>query len=56
VRALLLREDLLREFPYLDAMPALEDPNHADRVATLRTAARAFATRPEYFMAVEIYI
>ena len=56
VRALLLREELLRDFPYLDAMPTLEDPNHADRVATLRTAARMFATQPHYFMAVEIYI
>ena len=56
VRALLLREELLRDFPYQDTMPTLEDPNHADRVATLRTAARLFATEPHHFMAVEIYI
>ena len=56
VRALLLREELLRDFPYRDTMPTLEDPNHADRITTLRTAARMFATHPHYFMAVEIYI
>ncbi len=56
VRALLLREELLRDFPYHDTMPRLEDPNHADRIITLRSAARLFASHPHYFMRVEIYI
>jgi hypothetical protein len=56
VRALLIQEDLLRDFPYLETMPKLEDPNHADRIATLRVAARRFATHPHYFMRVEIYV
>ena len=56
VRALLLREELLRDFPFHESMPKLEDPNHADRVSTLRKAARMFETHPHYFMRVEIYI
>ena len=56
VRALLIREELLRDFPYHDSMPKLEDPNHSDRVLTLRTAARMFASHPHYFMRVQIYI
>ena len=56
VRALLLREEILQNFPYRDTMPQLEDPSHADRIDTLRTAARMFRTHPHYFMAVEIYI
>jgi hypothetical protein len=56
VRALLLREELLRDFPYHDRMPELEDPSHADRIVTLRTAAKMFTTHPHYFMRVEIYM
>jgi hypothetical protein len=56
VRALLVREELLREFPYHDTLPKLEDPVHADRIVTLRVAARRFATHPHYFMRVELYV
>ena len=56
VRALLLREELLQDFPYHDKMPTLEDPAHADRVTTLRTAARMFETHPHFFMRVELYL
>jgi hypothetical protein len=56
VRALLVREELLRDFPYHDAMPKLEDPSHADRIVTHRRAARLFPTHPHYFMRVELYV
>src|SRR5205814_889526 len=38
VRAMLVRADLLAEFPYTDSMPKLENPWHADRIVTLRQA------------------
>jgi hypothetical protein len=56
IRALLMREEVLRNFPWFDSMPKLEDPNHADRIVTLRCAARLFATEPHHFMRVELYI
>ena len=56
VRALLLREELLQDFPYHDKMPTLEDPSHADRITTLRSAARMFETHPHFFMRVELYV
>jgi hypothetical protein len=56
VRALLIQEAHLRNFPYMDSMPKLEDPNHIDRVETLRVAARMFDTHPHYFMRVELYV
>jgi hypothetical protein len=56
VRALLIQEELLRNFPYHETMPKLEDPNHADRVDTLRVAAKMFGTHPHYFMPVELYV
>jgi hypothetical protein len=56
VRALLVREEVLGDFPYHESMPALEDPCHADRIDTLRCAARLFKTHPHYFMRVELYV
>ena len=56
VRALLMREELLQNFPYHEGMPTLEDPTHADRVTTLRTAARMFESHPHFFMRVELYL
>jgi hypothetical protein len=56
VRALLMQEELLRNFPYLNSMPELEDPSHADRIVTLRSAVELFSTQPHHFMRVEICI
>jgi hypothetical protein len=56
VRALLMQEELLNNFPYQDSMPQLEDPSHADRIVTLRCAAKLFSTQPHHFMRVEIYV
>src|SRR5215213_3662150 len=39
VRAMLIREELLRDFPHAATMPQLENPWHADRIKTLRAAA-----------------
>jgi hypothetical protein len=56
VRALLIQEELLRDFPFMDGMPQLEDPSHADRIVTLRSAVKLFSTQPYHFMRVEIYV
>lgn len=53
VRAMLIRRDLLDEFPYLDSMPKLENPWHADRIKTLRRAAALFKTEPDHFLVLE---
>ena len=54
IRAMLLRRDLIENFPYEAGMPKLERPHHADRVVTLRVAAAKFKENPELFPLVEI--
>lgn len=56
VRAMMLRKDLLENFPYPDSTPKLERQWHSDRVVTLRRAATLYKTEPDNFMAIEIYI
>ncbi|HLW65209.1 MAG TPA: hypothetical protein VKS79_07820 [Gemmataceae bacterium] len=56
VRALMLRKELLEKFPYEDTMPELESPLHADRIVTLRRAAKAYKTNPEHFLFVEVCV
>ncbi|HEY8506103.1 MAG TPA: hypothetical protein VIL46_16070 [Gemmataceae bacterium] len=56
VRAMLLREDLLREFPYVTTMPELEREWHAVRVDTLRRAAELYRREPDNFLLMELYV
>ena len=56
VRAMLLRKDLLENFPYGDEMPKLEQEWHADRIVTLRRAAELFGKEPDNFLPLEIYV
>jgi hypothetical protein len=56
VRAMMLRKDLLENFPYADSMPELENPWHADRIVTLRRAAELYRTRPDQFLMLEVCI
>jgi hypothetical protein len=54
VRAMLVRADLLADFPYKDTMPKLENPWHADRIRTLRQAAEVYAKEPDNFLVLEV--
>lgn len=56
VRAMLLRKDLLEEFPYAESMPRLEQEWHADRVLTLRRAADLYRKEPDNFLPLEVYV
>ncbi|HWG44281.1 MAG TPA: hypothetical protein VN688_15990 [Gemmataceae bacterium] len=56
VRAMMLRKDLLEDFPYWDAMPKLEQAWHGDRIVTLRRAAELYKKEPDNFLPIEIYI
>jgi hypothetical protein len=56
VRAMLVRREVLEEFPYRDAMPQLENPWHDVRVKTLRAAADLFKTDPDYFLTLEVCV
>ena len=56
VRAMLLREDHLKAFPYPDEMPALENPWHSTRIETLRAAAKVYATDPDQFLMLEVCV
>ncbi len=53
VRAMLVRADVLAAFPYLDSLPTLENPWHADRIKTLRVAAALYPKEPDYFLTLE---
>jgi hypothetical protein len=54
VRAMLIRRDLLVDFPFMDTMPQLENPWHDVRVQTLRRLAKAYQTDPSNFLVLEI--
>jgi hypothetical protein len=57
VRAMLLRQDLLENFPYsAENMPQLENPWHADRIKTLRRASEAYKTDPDLFLMLEVCV
>jgi hypothetical protein len=56
VRAMLVRADLLADFPYKDSMPKLENPWHADRIRTLRQAAELYAKEPDNFLVLEVCV
>lgn len=56
VRAMLVKEEHLKAFPYPDSMPTLENPWHATRVETLRAAARVYATDPDQFLTLEVCV
>jgi hypothetical protein len=56
VRAMLVRQDLLTDFPYLDTMPRLENPWHADRIKTLRYAAELYKKEPDNFLTLEVCV
>jgi hypothetical protein len=56
VRAMMIRKDLVEEFPYRSAMPKLEQPWHTDRVETLRRAVEAHQKDPDLFLPIEIYV
>ncbi len=56
VRAMMLRKDLLENFPYPDSLPQLEREWHRDRVFTLRRAAELYRKEPDHFLPLEIYV
>ena len=56
VRAMLVRRDVLENFPYTDTMPLLENPWHEDRVKTLRAAAALYKTEPDNFLMLEVCV
>jgi hypothetical protein len=56
VRAMMVRKDLLENFPYAEAMPRLEQEWHADRIITLRRAAELYQKEPDNFLPLEIYV
>jgi hypothetical protein len=56
VRAMLIRQDLLENFPYPDSLPGLENPWHEDRVKTLRAAAALYKKEPDNFLTLEVCV
>ncbi len=56
VRAMLLRKDLVEDFPYWDTLPKLERDWHRDRVLTLRNAVELYRKEPDNFIPMEIYV
>ncbi|MCU0702642.1 MAG: hypothetical protein MUF18_01470 [Fimbriiglobus sp.] len=56
VRAMLLRQDLLENFPYTDTMPQLENPWHSNRVETLRKASELYKKEPDLFLMIEVCV
>ena len=56
VRAMLVRRDVLDNFPYPDTLPALENPWHEDRIKTLRAASALFKKEPDNFLILEVCV
>jgi hypothetical protein len=56
VRAMLVRRELLENFPHEDTMPQLENPWHSDRIKTLRAAAALYKKEPDNFLTLEVCV
>jgi hypothetical protein len=56
VRAMLIREEHLLNFPYPEGNPQLEQAWHSDRMITLRRAAEVYRTEPDNFLKLEVYV
>ena len=56
VRAMLVRQELLIDFPYQEAIPKLENPWHQDRIKTLRSAAQLYKSEPDNFLNLEVCV
>ncbi|MFO0811368.1 MAG: hypothetical protein U0746_22290 [Gemmataceae bacterium] len=56
VRAMMIRRELLLDFPYMESMPTLENPWHADRIVTLRKMSAVYKTNPEQFLTIEVCV
>jgi hypothetical protein len=56
VRAMMMRKELVEQFPYPDSLPELEQKWHSDRVVTLRRASEVYHKEPTYFLPIEIYV
>lgn len=56
VRAMLVKQDLLIQFPYQDSMPKLENPWHEDRIKTLRYASELYKKEPGNFLTLEVCV
>jgi hypothetical protein len=56
VRAMLIRKDLIENFPYMDTVPQLENPWHVDRIKTLRIAAELYKKEPDNFLTLEVCV
>jgi hypothetical protein len=53
VRAMLVKEEHLTNYPYPDGLPKLENPWHDVRVRTLRQAAELYKAEPDNFLVLE---
>ncbi len=56
IRAMLVRADVLENFPYPADLPKLENPWHADRIKTLRAAADLYRKEPDNFLTLEVCV
>jgi len=56
VRAMLIKADLLENFPYMETLPKLENHWHEDRIKTLRMASKIYATEPDQFLKLEVCV
>jgi hypothetical protein len=56
IRAMMLQEQYVREFPYLTSLPQLENPWHEDRIKTLRKAVELYQKEPDHFLTLEVCV
>jgi hypothetical protein len=56
IRAMLIQQQHLEQFPYQDSLPKLENPWHEDRIRTLRQAAELYAKEPDLFLMIEFCV
>lgn len=56
IRALVIKKELLENFPYADSMPSLEREWHDTRIHTLRRAAQTFKSTPDLFLQMELSV
>ena len=56
VRAMLVRQDVLADFPYTDTMPKLENPGTPTASRRSAQAAELYQKEPDHFLTLEVCV
>jgi hypothetical protein len=56
IRVMMVRKDVMANFPYMDSLPRLEQTKDQVRIKTLRQSAAIYTSAPDHFHEIELYL